>query len=50
MPHTLRSRTIRLAYSNPALRPYLLPLLVRTADDKSFEEAVKGKKFRNPET
>jgi len=28
---TLRSRTIRLAHSNPALRPYLLPMLKREA-------------------
>ena len=47
----LRSSVIRLAHANPALRPHLLPLLgVRTADDKSFDEAVKGKKFRNPAT
>lgn len=38
----LRSRAIRLAHANPALRPHLLPLLgVRTADDKSFDEADK---------
>lgn len=47
----LRSRVIRLAHQKPELRPLLLPLLgVRTADDKTFDEAVKGKKFRNPET
>jgi len=28
---TLRSRTIRLAYQNPELRPHLLPLLKRAA-------------------
>ena len=47
----LRSSVIRLAHANPELRPHLLPLLgVRTADDKSFDEAIKGKKFKNPET
>lgn len=43
----LRSKLIRLAYQQPELRKDILPLL-RVA--KSFDDAVKGKKFRNPET
>lgn len=39
---TLRSRTIRLAYANPDLRPHLLPLLTgRTAMEHSSPEALK---------
>lgn len=30
---TLRTRTIRLAYSNPSLRPHLLPILTASMDD-----------------
>jgi len=43
----LRTKVIKLAHQNPDLRPHLLPLL-RTA--KLFEDAIKGRKFRNPET
>ena len=51
MPDNLRSSVIRLAHANPELRPHLLPLLgVRTADDKSFDEAVKDREFTNPAT
>ena len=45
----LRSRVIKLAYGNPELRRHLVPLLRRAAEE-SFEEAVKDKKFKNPET
>jgi hypothetical protein len=34
----LRSATIRLAYENPELRPFLLPLLQRHAQDLHQEE------------
>lgn len=44
----LRSQLIRLAYQHPKLRSDLLPLLRQGAD--KFEDAVKGKKFRNPDT
>jgi len=37
----LRSKTIRLAYARPELRPYLLPLL-RTAMEHSSPEALKN--------
>jgi len=58
---TLRSNLIRLAHAKPELRPHLLPLLAAGASSSvssktaapgagSFEEAVKGKKFRNPAT
>lgn len=43
---TLRSKLIRLAHEKPALREALLPLL----KEASFEDKVKGKKFRNPAT
>ncbi len=44
---SLRSKVIRLAHARPDLRPALLPLL-KTAE--SFDDAVKGKTFTNPET
>lgn len=46
----LRSACIRLAHTKPSLRPYLLPLLKTASEGQTFEEAVKGKKFKNPET
>lgn len=46
---TLRSKIIKLAHNHPELRQHLVPILRRAADD-SFEEAIKGKKFKNPET
>ena len=45
---SLRNGLIRLAYANPSLRPTLLPLIEKHA--KSFDDAVKGKKFKHPET
>lgn len=45
---TLRSKVIRLAHAHPELRPHLLPILTKTA--QTFEEAVKGKTFTNPDT
>lgn len=45
---TLRSSVIRLAHAHPELRPHLIPLLTKTA--QSFEEAIKGKTFTNPDT
>lgn len=45
----LRSEIIRIAFEHPETRPHLLPL-VTAADSKSFEEAIKGKKFKHPET
>lgn len=47
MKDNLRSQLIKLAHQKPEMRSSLLPLL-RTAG--SFEESVKGKKFKNPET
>jgi hypothetical protein len=47
--NNLRKQLIKLAYTNKELRPHLLPIL-KEASDKSFEEAVKGKKFKNPAT
>ena len=44
---SLRNKLIRLAYQNPSLRDDILPL-VKTSG--AFEDAVKGKKFKNPET
>ena len=43
----LRQEMIRLAHKVPELRVHLLPLIKQA---KSFEDAVKGKTFRNPET
>jgi len=40
MADPLRSKIIRLAYQNPALRPHLLPLL-HTAKEHSSPEALK---------
>lgn len=37
---TLRQATIRLAYERPELRPYLLPLLARTAAEGDYDEAM----------
>ena len=45
--HQLRVACVKLAYENPEMREHLLPLL-RTAG--SFENSVKGKTFKNPET
>lgn len=39
---TLRSRTIRLAFTNPDLRPQLLPLLAKTAIGYGVEEEEEG--------
>jgi hypothetical protein len=41
---TLRSRTIRLAQSNPDLRPVLLPILAKTAsgDITALKATVEG--------
>jgi len=43
---TLKNEIIRLAYEKPELRKHLLPLVTAS----SFEEAVKGKKFKHPQT
>ena len=54
MSNNLRSSVIRLAHSNPELRPHLLPLLTKVAGQpdylpkdgmasfKAFEKSVKG--------
>lgn len=39
----------KLATTNPELRVHLVPILKQAADE-SFEDAIKGKKFKNPET
>lgn len=46
---TLRQAVIKLASDQHQLRKYLAPLL-RKASEQTFEDAVKGQKFRNPET
>lgn len=48
----LRSRAIRLAYENPDLRPYLLPILKNAGEDEAFsadEEAflLWSRKYRS---
>lgn len=44
----LREQIIRLANQQPDLRKHLVPVLRKTAE--TFEEAIEGKTFRNPDT
>lgn len=44
----LRQALTKLAREVPETRIHIVPLLRRTA--KKFEDAIKGKKFKNPET
>lgn len=44
--NTLRSRTIRLAYADLALRPHLLPLLRMAAGDKCVVCGKPGGEIR----
>lgn len=55
MMHTLRSKVIRLAHSNPELRPHLLPLLhnaaekrVRVINEDGKEVSVSPQTLRDP--
>ena len=45
----LKKAIVKLAKEVPETRKFLVPLL-RQATDKSFEDAVKDKKFKNPDT
>ena len=45
--YTLRTQVIKLAYGQPGLRSVLLPLVMHTA---SFEDAIKDRTFKNPDT
>lgn len=45
----LRKDIIKLAHQRPELRRHLIPLL-RQAKEQTFEEAIEGRKFKNPET
>lgn len=47
----LRRHLIRLAYTTPALRPQIVPLLKTAASEgETFEDSVKGKTFVHPTT
>lgn len=45
----LRKAIVKLAREVPETRKFLVPLL-RNAADESFDDAIKGKKFKNPDT
>lgn len=43
----LRSKIIRLAHTNPALRPHLLPLITKTAADEASKLETAKKDLKN---